>query len=79
MALPASKSPEELAKLDDKRLLEYFIRHARYLDDIPLQCYAIRLGTVSIYDNDTAALRDKFFNAVRGVIKTTKVEKVKKS
>lgn len=65
MALPAPLSPSELTKLDKEGLWMYFCQNARYTDspDCRYQ-YAIRLGSKTIWSNDTYDLREKFVRAV---------------
>ena len=65
MALPISKSPKELVKLDDDKLQRYFERNARYVSDAPKMEYAIQFGSRALFSDDTADLREQFFKAVR--------------
>lgn len=55
-----------LSCLDDRRLLLYFQKHAKYYSNNPKDSqYSIRLESKSLFSHDTADLRDKFFIAVR--------------
>ena len=66
MAIPATKDKDQLKRLSDKKLLDYFLNHTRYFKDNPADSvYAIRLGSRSLFAADTAELRDKFFEAVK--------------
>ena len=65
MALPISKNPNELVKLDYDKLQRYFERHARFVPDAPTTEYAIQFGSRAIFSDDTAKLREEFFKAVR--------------
>src|SRR4051812_32010704 len=60
-------SLNELRKLDDERLLQYFMRYSGYRPDSPHKDtrYSIRLGSKSLFAEDTAVLRETFFSEVR--------------
>ncbi len=61
MALPASLSPAQLAKLDHKQRFAYFCENARYTDSPEERYqYAIRFGSKTLWSNDTADLRSQF-------------------
>ena len=65
MALPASLSPTDLKKLDDRQILKYFCKHARMTDSSdPDHKYAIRFGSITLFDADTNQLRFKFEDAI---------------
>ena len=66
MALPASKTKDELSKLSDDALLAYFSDHARYDPQAPKGSqYAIRLGSKPFFSQDTSTLFQKFKAACR--------------
>jgi len=66
MALPASRSPDELAEMTDEQLQKYFEDHARYFRENPPDSqYAIRLGASSLFSHDTLDLREQFIATVR--------------
>lgn len=67
MVTPLSKTREELRKLNNNQLLDYFNKHARKIEiSIKGAEYAIRVGSYSIFSHDTDDLCDKFFNVVKG-------------
>jgi len=64
MALPAL--PLEAVRIMDKHeRTSYFETYARYSEDSPLTPYAIRVGSKSLFSNDTADLRQKFDKLLR--------------
>lgn len=68
MALPSSKTSQELAAMKHGALVRYFLSHARFMPDAPPRHrYAIQLGSRSISDSDTQLLRDRFIAAVRKI------------
>lgn len=66
MALPMSKTHAELKLLDKESLFEYFCDNARFdPTSPPSSCYAIRVGSKTLFSDDTANLRDKFEKLVK--------------
>lgn len=65
MALPAL-STELLITMKKHELLSYFMDYARRIPDAPRSgpFYAIRVGSKTLFDNDTYELRKKFFNHI---------------
>lgn len=60
------RTAQELRRLGDKRLFEYFASFARYfVQNPPDSRYAIRLGSRHLFAEDTAELFEKFKTAVR--------------
>ena len=60
------KSKDELAKLDDNALLDYFLDQCGYYWDAPENSlYSIPLGNRILFSSDTVELKAKFFKAVR--------------
>lgn len=52
--------------MSDDRLFRYFANNARYHRDAPVGSrYSIRLGSRSLFSDDTADLRKQFCAAVR--------------
>ena len=68
MALPISKTIDQLKALNDDQLFDYFVKHSRFNSQSPKNaCYSIAVGirTHALFSGDTGDLREKFFKAVR--------------
>jgi hypothetical protein len=64
MALPA-KSLDDILAMDNSRLKEYFMDYAQYMEDSPNKPYVIRVGSKTLFSDDTMDLRNQFEAHVR--------------
>ena len=64
MALRAL-SLETVQKMDEKGRTEYFEAFAGFFEDSPNQPYAIRVGSTTLFSEDTWELRKKFNKLLR--------------
>jgi hypothetical protein len=69
MALP-SKPLEEVATMRPKQRTAYFEEFARFIEDAPRLKYAIRVGSQTIFSDDTMDLRKKFDRLLARAVKT---------
>ena len=61
MLLKGMKTKEQLAKLNDDELFQYFSKHAGYMKDAPASAkYTIRIDGRSIHSDDSAKLFEEF-------------------
>jgi hypothetical protein len=64
MASPAKLLDDVLA-MDNERLEEYFMEYAQYMEDSPNKPYVIRVGSKTLFSDDTMDLRKQFEAHVR--------------
>lgn len=64
MALP-SLPLETVRKMDKSERAEYFETYERYFSDAPQKPYAIRVGSRTLFSNDTYDLRQQFDKLLR--------------
>ena len=56
---------ETVRKMDKICRTNYFEKFAGYFPDSPSLCYAIRVGSTTLFSADTADLRKKFNHLLR--------------
>jgi hypothetical protein len=64
MALPA-KALDDILAMDKERLEEYFMGYAQYMEDSLNKPYVIRVGSKTLFSDDTMDLRQQFEMHVR--------------
>jgi hypothetical protein len=64
MALPA-KPLDDSRAMDKDQLEAYFMKYAQYMEDSPNKPYVIRVGSRTLFGNDTMDLRNQFEVHVR--------------
>jgi hypothetical protein len=62
---PHAKSFEEVKALDAGGRTDYFEEYAGYFPDSPVTPYAIRVGSRTLFSNDTHDLREQFDKLLR--------------
>ena len=66
MALPA-KPLDEIFAMDENRLEEYFMEYAGYMEESSNKPYVIRVGSKTLFSDDTIDLRKQFEVHVRNL------------
>ena len=68
MAIP-DLGEDDVAVMNSDQRWRYFTDYARYIDDAPARGphHAIRVGSTTLSDNDTAPLRKRFEAHVRSL------------
>lgn len=64
LSLPVS----EVCAISRHSIHDYFCHYACYLPDAPLKCYAVRIGSKTLFAEDTMELR-KMFGRMIGDLK----------
>lgn len=64
--MPLQAQPlAEILAMDSRQLTAYFEEYARYYEDAPQRPYAIRVGSETLFSDDTMDLKTQLVKLVR--------------